>query len=61
MNFFKPASSIFPDLVSSNCPPLNKPKVGYPEISYCSIISSNSSPLTLINFTSVSSLDTLEN
>ena len=61
MNFFKVDSSIFPDLLSINFPPLNKAKVGYPEISYSSIISSKSSPLTFKNLTSGNSLDTFAN
>ena len=61
IKLFKVFSSILPDLLSSNFPLLNKANVGYPEISYSSIISSKSSTFTLMNLTSVSSLDTLAN
>ena len=61
INFFKAFSSIFPDLLSINSPLLNTPNDGYPEISYCSIISSKSSPFIFINLASVISFEILAN
>ena len=52
---------ILPDLESTSSPFLNTTNVGNPEISYFSISSSFSSPLTFKNLTSVSSSDALAN